>query len=139
MWSLQFAASNIGGKCSPTSLRCGLGLLLSPSSLTLSFCWPGCAVHMCLLGILGAWDGGVIPCASSQTPACGLVLKWGIKLGSWGSQLGTSCRGMQPCMCWWVVQDLPSRWYENADGNQGVPYSGHEGNAGISVLFKVFI
>lgn len=122
MWSLQFAASNIGGKCSPTSVQrlsdgCGgLGLLLSPSSpVTLSFCWPDCAVHMCLLGIFGVWDGDFIPCASCA-PACGLVLIWGTKLGSWGAQLGTSCRGIPPS-CWWVVQDLPSRWYENADGN----------------------
>lgn len=90
MWSLQFAASNIGGKCSPTSLQrlsagCRLGLLLSPSSpLTLSFCWSGCAVRMCLLGIFGVWDGGFIPCASSQALACGSVLTWGAKLGSWG-------------------------------------------------------
>lgn len=42
-------------------------------------------------------------------------------------------------MCWWVVQDLPSRWYENTDGNQGVPCNGHKGNADISKLFKVFI
>lgn len=145
MWSLQFAASNIWGKCSSTSVQrlsagCGLGLLLSPPSpLTLTFCWPGCAVHMCLLGIFALWDGGFIPCASSQALVCGLVLIWGTKLGSWESQLGTSCCGVQPCTGWWVVQDLPSRWYENADGNQRVPYNGHEGNMGISVLFKILI
>lgn len=62
MWSLQFAASNIWGKCSPTSVQrlsagCRLGLLSPSSPLTLSFCWPGCAVHMCLLDIwsMGWW------------------------------------------------------------------------------------
>lgn len=69
----------LGENVFPTSVQrlsagFGLGLLLSPSSLTLSFCWPDCAVHMCLLGILGAWDGAFIYFASSQAPACGLVL-----------------------------------------------------------------
>lgn len=54
----------------------------------------------------------------------------GVNMGNKTRLMGVSAwdklLGMLPCMCWWVVQDLPSRWYENADGNQGVPYNGHE-------------
>lgn len=50
--------------------------------------------------------------------------------------MGCSLAG--PGLCRWVVQDLPSRWYENADKNRGVLYNGQEGNTGISVLKHLF-
>lgn len=37
----------------------------------------------------------------------------------------------------WVVQDLPSRWYENAEIEES--FTMVRGNTGISVLFEVFI
>jgi len=73
----------------------------------------------------------------SHLPRAGLGADVGSRarggLSSGQAAGGCSLAGPEPCG--WVVQDLPSRWYENADSSRGVLYNGQEGNTGISLLF----